>query len=232
MRPDSLFWIEIMEDSRRRRSLVFKFALPVALVLPLSLADVPVELKHATLPLLVLFMGVLGSSVGLSSLRERGMLERLSTLPVTPAKMVSDYVMANVAMDALQIMLPAVILFVALEAGALAIAYTAIGLVLCILISNSLGVLMAIAARGAGEVHLYSGVCVLLVGGVSGLFMGNAEGLMDAIQTGLPFSLVSSVLSGMTEGEGIHLIASAAVTVLVLAGAIGCSASLFKGKEG
>jgi hypothetical protein len=91
---------------------------------------------------------------------------------------------------------------------------------------------MAIAARGAGEVHLYSGVCVLLVGGISGLFMGSAEGIMEAVKTSLPFGLVSSALSGAIDSEWIHMLVAAAVTGLVLASAARWSPSLFKGKEG
>jgi ABC-type transport system involved in cytochrome c biogenesis permease component len=232
MRPDSLFWVELMEDSRRRRSLVIKFVLPVALILPLLIADVPSSLKFSALPLLVLFMGVLGASVGLSGMRERGMLERLSVLPVAPRKMIGDYIMANVAMDSLQMIVPSVLLVLVLRPEAGAVAVAAIGLLLCIFLSNELGVLMAIAARGTGEVHLYSGVCVLLVGGASGLFMGNAEGLIQTLQTSLPFGLVSSALSESSiAGDAAYLAAATIVTLAVLAAAIAWSTALFR-KDG
>ncbi len=232
MRPDSLFWVELMEDSRRRRSRVIKFVLPVALILPLLIADVPSSLKFSALPLLVLFMGVLGASVGLSGMRERGMLERLSVLPVAPRKMIGDYIMANVAMDSLQMIVPSVLLVLVLRPEAGAVAVAAIGLLLCIFLSNELGVLMAIAARGTGEVHLYSGVCVLLVGGASGLFMGNAEGLIQTLQTSLPFGLVSSALSESSiAGDAAYLAAATIVTLAVLAAAIAWSTALFR-KDG
>lgn len=232
MPPDSLFWIELTEDWRRRRSLVLKFALPVVLIAPLSFADVPSYVKGAALPLLVLFMGVLGASVGLSSLRERGILERLATLPVPPRSLIRSYMTANVVMDILQILGPAMILVVALRPDPGNIALFSFGLFLCVLLANGMGVLMAIAARGAGEVHLYSGICVLLLGGASGLFMGKLDGFMETLSSGFPSGLVSSALSeAVLEGGALHVLAATGVTLLVVAGVMFWSESLIRGGE-
>lgn len=228
MRADSLFWIELIEDTRKRRSLALKFILPVILVLPFTLDQVSSTVRHSGLPLIVLFLGILGSSVGLSNLKDRGLLERLSTLPVSHTRMVRDYLLANSVMDALQVVAPSMILLVAFELDAETIALTGIGVALCIIFANGFGVLMAAAAGSSGEVHLYSAVCVLGIAGLSGLFFAHGTGAMDIVAAGLPFGLLKDGLAGSSFGDQAgHLLASGAVTALVLAGALVWSSRLF-----
>jgi len=232
MRADNLFWVELIEDTRKKRSLILKFALPIILVLPFTLDQVSATVRRSGLPLIILFLGVLGSSVGISGLKERGLLERLSALPLSHSLMVGDYLAANAAMDLLQIAVPSLILIVAFDLGPGAIAVSVVGLVLCVAFANGLGVLMATAAGSSGEVHLYSGLCVLGIAGLSGLFFSHGSATMDAIASGLPFGALKDGLAASSLGVGaVHLVVAGGVTVLVLAAAIAMSSRLFGGNR-
>ncbi len=227
-KPDSMFWVELIEDLRKRRALVLKFALPIVLVLPFTLDSISFSVRLAGLPLIALFLGVLGSSVGLSNLREHGILERLSALPVPRAKMVGGYLAANVTMDALQIALPAAILGSAFAIPMGSAALVAIALLLCLVLANAVGVLMATVAGGSGEVHLYSAVCVLGLAGVSGLFF-TAGGTMEAIAGALPFRLLKDGLAGTSlEAGAAHILGSLTVTLIVAVVATVWSSRLFE----
>jgi len=231
MMAHNLFWIELIEDTRRRRSLLLKFAIPIILVLPFTLGQVSSAVRFSGLPLIVLFLGVLGSSVGLSGLKDRGLLERLSALPVSRRRMVGDYLMANVFMDALQMTVPALVLGISFRLDAGAVSLTILGLALCLLFANGVGVLMALAAGGSGEVHLYSAICVLGVAGMSGLFFGHASGSMDMIASSLPFALLKDGLGGSSiTADTPHLIVSATTTLAVLLATIALSHRLIRSK--
>jgi|GEM_PF-737676 len=230
MKPDSLFWVELIEDLRRRRSLVLKFVIPVVFVIPFMLPQVPSAVRESGLPLIVLFLGVLGSSVGLSGLRERGMLERLSVLPVPRARMVGEYLAANVSMDALQIAAPALILMLVFKLDSVSAFIAVIGLGLCLLFSNAIGVVMAVAAGSSGEVHLYSAMCVLGIAGLSGLFFQSDA--MSAVSSLMPFGLLKDGLSGPGFARLDGIVAPLAVTLLIIAAALVWSPRLFRNKGG
>lgn len=190
-RPDSLFWIELIEDTRNKRSLILKLAVPIVLVLPLTMKGVPETFRLAALPLIALFLGVLGSSVGLTRLKERGILERLSALPVGRGSMMRGYLLANAAMDGVQMLVPGTIAIASFGLAPEATALTATALASSILLANALGALVSTAAGGSGEVHLFSAICVLGIAGLSGLFSGMTGSSMDITSGALPFGLVA-----------------------------------------
>ena len=229
MRPDNLFRMELLEDLRRKGPLALKLVLPIVLVIPLTLDRVSTTFRVDGLPLIVLFLGVLGSSVGLTRLRERGLLERMSALPVRRSKLVMDYLMANTAMDAIQIIAPFTILAISFRLHMDSLALAAVGLAVCLVLSNTLGVLVAMAAGGSGEVHLYSGICVLGVAGLSGLFFGGSSPMIDSISNILPFGVLASGLSQTATDAAVGpIIASVFATALLMALAAFGSSRLFR----
>ncbi len=221
MKPESLFWIEMVEDLRHRRSLMLKFALPVILTIPFALPQFTSHIRFAGLSLIALFLGVLGSSVGLSRMRERGILERLSILPQRFRRLMRDFLFANVAMDLLQMAAPIAMLAFAFGLGGDSIALASVALVLSVLLANTIGVLVATAAGGSGEVHLYSALCVLFVAGISGIFSNGSGGAMQAVSTVMPFDLLTHGLSqASVGGASVQLLASSAFTLTLMAVAI------------
>ena len=221
MKPESLFWIELVEDLRHRKSLMFKFVLPVILTIPFALPQFTSHIRYAGLSLIALFLGVLGSSAGLARMKERGILERLSILPQRFGKLMRDFLFANVAMDLLQMAAPIVILAFAFGLGGDSIALASVALVLSVLLANTIGVLVATAAGGSGEVHLYSAICVLFVAGLSGTFSSGSGGAMQAVSTVMPFDLLTHGLSQASVGDAfVQLLASSAFTLALTAVAI------------
>lgn len=232
MKPNNMFWVELIEDTRKKRSLALKFVLPVVLILPFTLEQVSASVRSSGLPLIALFLGVLGSSVGLSGLKERGITERLSALPVSKARLVSDYLAANIVMDGLQMIAPAVILGLSFGITASSMSLIAVGLLLSLMFANSLGVLMAVAAGSSGEVHLYSGLSVLAVAGMSGIFFEGGSA-MQSLGNSLPFGVLKDGLSGASAWtQAPYILASAIVTSLVLGSAVLLSGRLFSNKGG
>jgi hypothetical protein len=53
--------------------------------------------------------------------------------------------------------------------------------------ANAIGVLAALVAVSSGEVHLYAALTVLVVGGLSGLFITSMPGSLRAVEILLPF---------------------------------------------
>jgi hypothetical protein len=227
VRPDDLLRLELLQDLRRRRSLALKFILPAVLVLPFALLDMPDGLRANGLPLIVLFLGVLGSSVGLARLKESRLSERLATLPIARRRMALEYLGANVAMDGLQVLAPTLIMVVALGTGAILLASVALALMLSLVFANGLGMLISMVAGGSGEVHLYSAVAVLVVAGVAGLFFPEMPEGMGTLANVLPFNYLAQSLLG-AEGLALQAIACSVVTALVVALAIYASPRFFR----
>ena len=229
MKPDNLFRMELLEDLRRKGPLILKLVLPIVLVTPLTLPEVSSTFRVDGLPLIVLFLGVLGSSVGLTRLRENGLMERMSALPVRRSRLIMDYLMANTAMDAIQIVVPFAILAISFRLHVDSLALAAVGLAICLVLANTLGILVAMAAGGSGEVHLYSGICVLGVAGLSGLFFGGSSPLIDSASNVLPFGVLATGLSQTATSTIIGpVIASALATALLVALAVSGSSRLFR----
>ncbi|HZD43128.1 MAG TPA: hypothetical protein VE134_03645, partial [Methanomicrobiales archaeon] len=121
MQPDSLWQKELLEETKGKRSLLFKFILPLLLLAPFTLPQVPLQVRVAGLTIAVLFIGVFGSSVRLSRIRESKMLERLGVLPLSPRRLTAEYLFASAIMDALQLALPFVLVVATLPENALSL---------------------------------------------------------------------------------------------------------------
>ncbi len=215
--PSSLFEREILEDVRNRRSLAAKMIVPIAFVIPFSVDLMPLSARASILPLLALFLGVLGSSVGLTRWQEGKVTERIATLPLSRKRMMLDYVLANAVMDGAQMVVPAAIMFLSLGLTAESVSLAVAALALCLLLSNALGAFVAGVSGGSGETHLLSIVTVLAVAALSGLFMGGMTSTFGQVSGSIPFGLLGGVLgSGVGDSAVLQLLLSSAVTALAL----------------
>ncbi len=210
---DSVFAREILEDVSKRRSLFLKFLLPIILILPFVLVKMPSAVQGSGLPLIALFLGVLGSAVGIARLRDTKLLERLAILPLSPRRVMLESLAANALMDTLQLLIPTWIVVATIGwngSGAVIIVF----LLLCtVVVSNALGMVVAGLAGGSGEVHLFSSLAVLAVAGGSGLFMQMSDGALAAM-TLSPASLLSRAISTGIDNLGPSLVATITTTVL------------------
>ncbi len=169
MRPDSIFQKELLEDIRDRRRLFLKFALPAALLLPLILADIPISLQAAGITVAVIFSGAFGSSIGLVRIREGGMLERITMLPLSPRRLITEYILANALLDGVEIAIPlAAFLFIHPPAPE-GVIFVVISFASAVVAANALGVLVAAVPGSSGEGHLYAIITVMAAIALSGL---------------------------------------------------------------
>ncbi len=208
MRPDSLFWKEIIADLRDRRGLFFKFALPAALLLPLILADLPVSMPAAGITVAVVFSGVFGSSIGLVRLRESGMLERMAMLPVSSRRLTAGYLLANALLDGAQVAVPLVAFLLVHPPVAPGVA---VSFASAVVAANALGVIVAAIPGSSGEGHLYAIVTVMAAIALSGLVTPApyAQGLLPfwylyaALLATPGASVLSPVLTGVILGSAL-----------------------------
>jgi hypothetical protein len=211
MLPSDLFWKELMEDWKGKRSLALKLLLPLIFLIPVSIPSVPVQVKASMLPLAVLFLGVFGSAIGLVKMREGRMLPRLAILPLPPYRLMIQYLAANIAMDSLQLVVLFAATILILGVGGTTLVIAGGALVLAIVASNSLGALVAVMAGSSGEVHLLAALTVLIVGGASGLFISGGPSAWAS--TILPFASLSFAMA-----SSVNL--SALVLTTLFSGAI------------
>ncbi len=213
MLPTNLFTKEIVEDFKDRRALIFKFALPMILLAPLAFVPMPLGVKASIIAILVLFLGVFGSAVGLAKLREGGLLERLAISPASKRSMIGQYVLANSLMDSLQLLIPiSVLVFRSAFPGSVVIFFATF--LSAVLASNSLGAAVAVASGSSGEVHLFATLSVLLVAAASGLFMSLSGALLE-ISSISPFSHLSTAFLALWQNPS-HFIWPSGILVSLL----------------
>lgn len=215
MLPDHLWQREILEQTRRKRSCLVKFILPVVLVAPLLFPGVPGTVRMNAFTLLLIFTGVFGAAVGLIRTRESGMMARMAILPMSPARMIAEYLLAHSLFDGLQFLVPLILIATPWDFGPSSLLLIGLTYSTVILASNAIGVLVALASASSGEGHLFAVVSVLGVVALSGLFRETITGISTG--TFLPFGYFRDVLmSGYLPPNGIIL---APITGLALVGA-------------
>jgi ABC-type multidrug transport system permease subunit len=194
MLPGRFWQKELLEDWKGGRALAIKFLLPLILLSPLAMRRVPAHVRAGGLAVAVLFTGTFGSAVGLVRLRDSQMLERLAVLPVSPAFLVADYILANALFDGLQLLAPLALITALGHPQPVGALWVLACYITALVAANAIGVLVALMAGSSGEVHLYAALTVLAVGGLSGLFMASLPGPLRNVGAVLPFWHLSNAL--------------------------------------
>jgi hypothetical protein len=192
MRPDHLWQREILEQTRRKRSCVVKFTLPLVLTAPLLLPNVPVTIRGDAFTLLLIFIGVFGSAIGLIRTRETGMMARMAVLPLSPVRLIAEYLLAHSLIEGLQFLVPLILITGSSGYSSTALIGLGMTFFIVILAANAIGVMVAVAAGSSGEGHLFAVLSVLGVIALSGLFCSMGDGLQTG--TFLPFRYFRDIL--------------------------------------
>ncbi len=171
MLPSRYWQKEFLEEIKSKRTLTMKFLLPLLLLSPLAIFSIPYNIKAGGFTAAVLFIGVFGSAVKLVRLRENRMLERLAVLPIPSAYIVCEYILINSFFDGLQLLAPLLIIYGLEHSQPIALLWIFACYIAALLTANALGVLVTLISGTSGEVHLFAFLTVLVVGGLSGLFM-------------------------------------------------------------
>ena len=168
MLPDGFIKKEILEDLKNKKTLAIKMIMPLLLITPLAFSSLDIAMKAGGLMALVIFTGIFGSAVGFVKLKESKMLERIVNLPIPPWKITRDYIISNVIMDSTQMLIPFLLVLYSSTDNFQTAILSALALLSVMLVSNSLGVLVAFLSKSSGEVHLYSIIAVMLMVILSG----------------------------------------------------------------
>ncbi len=197
MNPNNFWQKELLDDSKDKKAMIMKFVLPLILLSPLVIFHMPLNIKALILTLFILFTGTMGTSVKLTRLKESNMLEKLAVIPLSPAKFMANFIFANVLFDGLQLLAPFILIVFLSASQVTEIPWIFICYIAAVLGANTIGVLVALIADSAGEVHLYSTLTVLLVGAISIPFTESIGGFVRDIGNILPFQLFyDSLLNG------------------------------------
>jgi hypothetical protein len=227
MLPDALWQEELLDECKSRRSLMMKLLLPLILIGPLSMGFVPAAVRSGAVAMVVIFMGIFGSSIGIAGWKDSKMLERLAVLPVRPAAVVSDYILARSLFVGVQLAIPLALILYAGRSGSASIPWILICFIAALVSATALGVLVSLAAHSSGEVHLYAFLAVIIVAGLSGIFPGT--GLIGGSSLISPFWQLSNTLLSSWGASELQMPALSLISgAMILLTALLVSPRLFK----
>ncbi|HUY98057.1 MAG TPA: ABC transporter permease [Verrucomicrobiae bacterium] len=219
--PRRLTALELLATLARRRALAIKLGFPLVLVVPLVATSAPPFFAGMLLTVLVTLIGAVGTGVTVVRARGGGWLARLAVLPLSPARVGVELLLASWLVDAVQGSL-VIGLVLAWRQPAPLVGLTCWLLVLAVLaIANALGLALAALTDHPGETMLGLAVLLAPLLFLAGLFTGvPAAGPRAWIAVVLPFTYLDQafqlVLGGNPpSGAPPSFALAAAVTALV-----------------
>jgi hypothetical protein len=164
----------------RRRLALFNVAIPLLLVVPIALSDAPPPHAAAVYAVLFAFFGTFGSAIPLVRDAGSGLLLRLALTGIPPYRLLLERILAQAAIDTLQL-LPAllVIAWAGEPTPGLAAAIPLI-LAATLVSANALGCWVAAAAASIAEAALLAAVAALATLHAAGVFRTPAPGSIGA----------------------------------------------------
>jgi len=174
--PRSIFMMEIAEDLSSGKGILLKFLVPFIILVPLGYLDLPFDVLAGVIVFIVLFNGTLGSSIGLTRMKESAFLDRLLATPLNRRSILAQYILANTLMDILQVAIPLVIVLLFRPVDLVYIPAIFVLLAFAAMAASSIGTGVAVLSKGMGDVHLTSIVAVGGLALVSGLFAPESFG--------------------------------------------------------
>jgi ABC-type multidrug transport system permease subunit len=218
--PGSYWRLEVLMDFKSRKAIILKFVLPAILLVPFALPSIPAEIRAGIIALVILFTGTFGAAVGLVRIRENRMVERLAVLPVNPALIVSDYILANAFLDGIQLLIPLIVITGIGVPNFPGILWVCLCFVVSLVAANAIGVIIGIMAASSGEVHLFAALTVLGIAITSGIPMA-IPGPINVIGLLFPFRYLSDALLyawGLTISRSLLAISfNSAIIIYVIA---------------
>ncbi|MFX1339072.1 MAG: ABC transporter permease [Promethearchaeota archaeon] len=196
MKPNNFFQKELISFFKNKKALIIKFLLPFIFLLPVLVANISMSIKVEIFIVMIIFLGIFSSAVGLIQLRENKMLERLAILPISTKKIIIEYLFATICFDIFKLIIPFIIL-IGLNSENFSINYIC-WLIICFIssigVANSFGILVALISGSSGEGHLYAIITVISLCVISGIFPLILPKFLSFVQIILPFHYLSNSL--------------------------------------
>jgi hypothetical protein len=190
---------------RRRRLLVFNVAIPLLLVLPISLGGAPPFHAAAAYTVLFALFGTFGSAIPLLRDGDGGPLRRIVLSGFPEPAYVTQRILAGTTLDLLQLIPALALILVTGRAEATVWASAIPALALALLAANLIGLWVAALAGSLAEGALFAAVVSLFVLHGSGVFRSPVPGSWSAAaESVLPYRpLHDALLTGAGGGSAI-----------------------------
>jgi len=211
------FVLEWRRSRSRPRLFVMNVLIPLVLALPLAVGGAPRQHAAVVYAVLFTFFGTFGSAIPLLRDAERGMVRRISQLPIGAGPLLLGRALAGAALDSVQLA-PACALVAFTSLSASATAWLVLVLPLTLVFTGLLGTWIAAVAQSVAEGALFAAVTVLLLLHASGTFRSpSPESGGALIERIAPFrALHELLLTGRTDGLDTLLITVAGVMVITV----------------
>ena len=169
---------------------------------------------------MIIFLGIFSSAVGLIQLRESKMLERLAILPISTKKIIIEYLFATICFDIFKLIIPFIVLIGLNPENfrIINISWLIICFISSISVANSFGILVALISGSSGEGHLYAIITVIVLSVISGIFPLILPKVFSFTQIILPFQYLSNSLlfPGSISTFDYYIIAPASAMIVLL----------------
>ena len=197
MYPNKFWKIEFTELINNKKNFITKLALPLILMSPLVIPEIPFNIKASIFTLIIIFISTFSSAVSLTQLKESKIIERIAMLPISDHKFIFEYIIASSFIDFIKFVIPFTLLLVfnLKNFQLLTFFWVLITFIISIIFANCLGIIVALLANTAAEVHLYSIIMVLGISFISGIFFNSFPFFLSFLPFLTPFHyLLKSIL--------------------------------------
>ncbi len=183
MTPSNIFRKEIIETLRNRKLVAIKMVFPFLIVLSMLMGTPPLTATAGLITMLVVFIGVFGTGIGIIKEKTDGMFNRIIVTPLTPRRIILENLLAGVVIEFVQFS-PILIAVIAIFSPSPEwIISLFLSMTAAVVTANVIGLIISSLSSSMGEVHLYSALSLFPVFATSGIFTP----LKNSVQVYLAF---------------------------------------------
>lgn len=203
-----MIWrLEWLRAWRRRRLFIFNVAIPLMLVLPISLSSAPSVHAAAVYTVLFALFGTFGAAIPVLRDGERGIMRRVG-LGTAPANVITARALVGGCIDALQLLPALLVILVVKNSFDVAAVWLLAATFVSLIIANFVGLWLAALARSVAEGALFAAIATLLLLHASGVFRTPQPGsLGERIEFFAPYRALHEALLTSSQVHQVALFA-------------------------
>lgn len=193
--PDAYWKKEVVAFFGRRFALVIKMIYPIALIVPVSVSDIPPEFAAAVVGIVAIMAGTFGAGETLTTDLNDGILMRVALTPLPPQRIVFEVLAVNAVLDFLQLLPPLLIVFLVNGTAPVWALAAAFGVFATLIAANCIGIFIANFTSSPADVLLYATAILFPLIYLSGFFRNqNPEGVLAVLRDFVPFAYMNDAL--------------------------------------
>lgn len=193
--PDAYWKKEIVAFFGRRFALLIKMIYPIALIVPVSVSDIPPEFAAAVVGIVAIMAGTFGAGETLTTDLNDGILMRVALTPLPPQRIVFEVLAVNAVLDFLQLLPPLLIVFLVNGTAPVWALAAAFGVFATLIAANCIGIFIANFTSSPADVLLYATAILFPLIYLSGFFRNrDPEGVLAVLRDFVPFAYMNDAL--------------------------------------